>query len=260
MLSDLPPATDDMPERESSGELSDSDAEALRRLVAGAAHDLNNLLVVVTGCAELALDDGSLSPRTRELVGQILDVAGRARTLSTRCLLIGHPGEPSAAVDLVGLVLSSRGVLGRLVGDGVEVQIESDGAPILVHADPSQLEQVIFNLAVNAREAMPAGGRLTMAVTTAELRIDLGSGAPPRRVARLIVSDTGRGIDPSVRERMFEPHVTTKAAAFGTSGLGLSVVRAVVDRLGGDIDVLSAPGVGTTFVIDLPRASGAADR
>lgn len=236
-----------MPERESS----ESDARALRQLMAGAAHDLNNLLVVVAGCAELALDDASLSPRARELVGQILDVAGRARSLSTQCLLLGRVPVAAASIDLADLLQSSRGVIGRLVGDGVQVLVEGGGTPVWVRAEASQLEQVLFNLAVNAREAMPTGGRLTVAATI----VDVQGGEALRRVARLIVSDTGRGIDPGVRERMFEPHVTTKTAA-ESAGLGLSVVKTVVDRLGGAIDVISARGVGTTFVVDLPLAGG----
>lgn len=238
-----------MSERESS----ESDARALRQMMAGAAHDLNNLLVVVAGCAELALDDASLSPRARELVGQILDVAGRARTLSTQCLLRGQEPGAAAAVDMAELLLSARGVLGRLVGDRVHVQIEAGDGPVWVRAEVSQLEQVLFNLAVNARDAMPGGGRLTIATTAVDAQPDGG----PRPLARLIVSDTGHGIDPGVRERMFEPHVTTKAAGQSV-GLGLSVVRTVVDLLGGEIDVISARGVGTTFVIDLPRVSGPA--
>lgn len=218
--------------------------------MAGAAHDLNNLLVVVAGCAELALDDATLSPRARELVGQILDVAGRARTLSTQCLLLGRAQTPLTSVDLAALLESARGVIGRLVGDAVQVQLEPSPAPVWVHADASQLEQIIFNLVVNARDAMPGGGRLTLAATTAELQI----GGAPRQMARLIVSDTGRGIDPGVRDRMFEPHVTTKPAG-ASAGIGLSVVRTVVDRLGGEIDVISARGVGTTFVVDVPLAS-----
>lgn len=222
----------------------------MRQLMVGTAHDLNNLLVVVAGCAELTLDDDTLSPRSRELVSQILDVAGRARSLSNQCLLAGRQPLPLASVDLAWLLESSRGVIGRLVGEAVHVQLEPSGGPAWVQAEVSQLEQILFNLVVNARDAMPGGGRLTLAATTADVQT---SGAA-RQVVRLIVSDTGRGIDPGVRDRMFEPHVTTKPQ--GTSaGLGLSVVRTVVTHLNGEIDVISARGVGTTFVVDLPLAS-----
>lgn len=234
----------------------DGDVDRLRRVVAGAAHDLNNLLVVAMGCAELALDDQSLSPSSRRLVQQIVHAVDRARALSERALRTGGSPAPVPIVDVAAWLTESADLLERLVGDGVRLQVQTGETPLRVSGDASQIEQVIFNLALNARDAMPGGGTLTIAAAEdadAAGRAATADDRAARRV-RMTVSDTGSGIEPALLQHMFEPYVTTKAAGKG-SGLGLAVVRTVVDQLGGSVDVVTAPGEGTTFAITLPLAA-----
>ncbi len=222
--------------------------EFLRRLAAGTAHDLNNILLVVIGCAELSLDDGSLSPYTRKRLHDILAATARASALTRQFLTLGQPPiVPLVAVDIGALLSSFESLLRLVVGDHIRLQLDPGPAPLWVLSDASQLEQVLLNLALNARDAMPTGGILT---------VTAGSVAGAR--GRLTVSDTGGGIDPAIRDRIYEPYITTKHDR-DHSGLGLAVVRSIVERLGGAIDVATTVGAGTTFAIDLPLtdASGA---
>ncbi len=234
----------------------DTRVESLRQLVAGTAHDLNNLLVLVNGCAELALTDEALSPRARQLVKETLDAGERATSLTRRLLSLGRPPAlRPARVDVAALLMSSASLLGRLIGDGVRLKLDASAAPLWVLADTSQLEQVIVNLVLNARDAMSAGGTLAISARAVTLQnagtSDAGRTCGSERAARLTVTDSGHGIDPAVRDRMYEPYVTTKASD-KHSGLGLAVVRGIVEQLGGSIDVTSTAGSGTTFTIDLP--------
>ncbi|MEZ5291166.1 MAG: ATP-binding protein [Vicinamibacterales bacterium] len=239
----------------SSPENENRELESYRQLVAGTAHDLNNLLLLVNGCAELALDDDSLRPQTRELVSAIVDAGGRARSLMQQRLSVGRAAVSTPVVDLAALLRSAATLLARLAGGEVAVRLLVEEAPLWVLAETSQIEQIVVNLTLNARDAMPDGGVLTITAgpgraEAASATAD-GASAPARNI-RLAVSDTGGGVDPSIRERMFEPYVTTKPSP--GSGLGLAVVRAVLEQLGGSIDVASDPGQGTTFSIDLPKA------
>ncbi len=233
--------------------------ESLRQQVAGTAHDLNNLLMLVNGCAELALLDDTLSPRTRQLMIDILDTGERAKSLTRQILALGTPMVACAAVvDVAALLNSSVALLDRMVGDDVTLNLQVTTAPLWVLGEASQLEQVIVNLTLNARDAMPSGGTLVISagvvVPPGAAVAEAGRAPEAGRVARLTVADTGTGIDPAVRERMYEPYVTTKDRDKG-SGLGLAVVRGIVDELGGSIDVATARGNGTTFAIDLPLAA-----
>ncbi len=232
-------------------------AEFLRRLAAGTAHDVNNLLLLVNGCAELALDDDTLRPHTRKLVHDILATGARAAALTRQLLALGRPSVASVAgVDVAALLRSSESLLGMLVGGRIKLQLESGTAPLWVMSNASQLEQVLVNLALNARDAMPEGGTLSI---TAGAVASQGSRAsapkPSRELGRVVVTvaDSGSGIDPAIRERMYEPYATTKHDTTH-SGLGLAVVRAIVDQLGGAIHVSTSSERGTTFVIDLPQA------
>lgn len=231
----------------------DGDVDRLRRAVAGAAHDLNNLLVVAMGCAELALDDQSLSPASRRLVQQIVHAVERARALSERALRTGGATAPPSIIDVSAWLTQSADLLERLVGDSVHLQVQAGEQPLRVSGEASQIEQVIFNLALNARDAMPEGGTLTI-VAAADAEAPAPAEEAAARRVRMTVSDTGSGIEPAMLQHMFEPYVTTKATGKG-SGLGLAVVRTVVDQLGGTVDVVTAPGEGTTFAITLPLAS-----
>lgn len=240
------------------GENQQEIVDFLRQQMAGAAHDLNNLLMLVNGCAELALLDDALSPPTRQLMDEILDTGERAKSLTRQMLALGKPLvlQPTA-VDVTALLKSSARLLDRLTGERISLNLEVAPAPIWVVAQASQLEQVIVNLVLNARDAMPTGGALAIAAVTAVPRRSAAGAAEGACeagcVARLIVTDTGSGIDPAIRERMYEPYVTTKSSDKG-SGLGLAVVRSIVDELGGSIDVATAVGRGTSFAIDLPLA------
>ncbi len=230
--------------------------EAVRQLAAGTAHDLNNLLLLVNGCAELALLDETLNPCTRQLMNEIIEAGERATSLTRRLLTLGKPpARQPAAVDVAALLMSSATLVGRLVGDRIRLSLDVGTAPLSVLADASQVEQVIVNLVLNARDAMAAGGTLTITAGAATRRSpdasDTGTRLESRRVARLTVSDTGSGIDPAVRARMYEPYVTTKSADTH-SGLGLAVVRGIVEQLGGSIEATTTPGTGTTFAVDLP--------
>lgn len=231
--------------------------EFLRRLAAGTAHDVNNLLLLVNGCAELALDDDTLSPHTRKLVHDILATGARAAALTRQLLALGRPPvAPCAVVDVAALLRSSESLFRRLVGERIRLHFEPGTTPLWVLSSASQLEQVLVNLALNARDAMPAGGTLSI-TTGAVAGHGVRASAPvssrgPGRVV-VTVADSGNGIDPAIRARMFEPYATTKGDATH-SGLGLAVVRAIVEELGGSIRVSTAPGRGTTFAIDLPQA------
>lgn len=229
----------------SSSDSEQHSIEFLRRLAAGTAHDLNNILLVVIGCAELSLDDDSLSPYTRKRMHDILAATARAAALTRQFLTLGRPpAVPLAAVDVAALLSSFESLLRLVVGEHIRLQLDPGPAPLWVLSDSSHLEQVLLNLALNARDAMPMGGTLT-------LTAGLVSGAR----GRLTVSDTGGGIDPTIRDKIYEPYVTTKDNG-DHSGLGLAVVRSIVEQLGGAIDVTTTVGAGTTFAIDLPLAAG----
>jgi two-component system cell cycle sensor histidine kinase/response regulator CckA len=240
-------------------DIDDGGAESLRRLAAGTVHDVNNLLVVVIGCAELALDDAPLSPRARQLMQEIVGVGERASSLTRQFLKAGRAAAaPAAVVDVAAVLTAAESLLARLVGDHITLHLEPGAAPRFVQAAASQIDQVLLNLALNARDAMPTGGTLSITLGGPHDASSVASArAEPRRLIRLTVADTGRGIDPAIRDRMFEPFVTTKADSDGR-GLGLAVVRAIVDQLGGTIRMTSVPSQGTTFVIDLPAAEPAA--
>jgi two-component system, cell cycle sensor histidine kinase and response regulator CckA len=228
---------------------------SLHRLAAGTVHDVNNLLVLVIGCAEMALDDETLSPRTRQLMHEIVGVGERASSLTRRFLALGKPVvRPTVAVDVVAVLTQAESLLRRVTGDHIQLWTDPGPTPQWVLAESSQIEQILVNLASNARDAMPSGGTVRIAVREAVGRRQ-GSEAvdAPLRVTRIAVADNGRGIDPSVQDRMFEAFFTTKRDGQG-SGLGLAVVRAIVDELGGSIEVTTAAGQGTTFTIDLPQA------
>ena len=229
-------------------------ATSLHWLAAGTVHDVNNLLVLVIGCAELALDDEMLSPRARQLMQEIVGVGERASSLTRQFLALGRPAAtPAGVVDVAAVLRAAESLLRRVTGEHVQLWIDPGPAAQWVLAEASQIEQVLVNLAGNARDAMPSGGTLRIALRDAVDRRPGEAAGPTGRVTRIVVADNGRGIDPAVQERMFEAFFTTKQEGRG-SGLGLAVVRAIVDELGGGIQVTTAPGQGTTFTIDLPQA------
>jgi PAS domain S-box-containing protein len=237
--------------------------EAVGRLAGGVAHDFNNLLTVITGRTQLLLARiGADAARRRELE-LIEQTAERAGSLTKQLLAFSRKQvlQPTL-LDLSAVIGALGSLLRRLIGEDIELTLRP--APDLppVHADRAQLEQVLMNLAVNARDAMPRGGRLT--ITTGTLTGGrAGDPVPAGDWVTLAVSDTGHGIDPASQALVFEPFFTTKEPGKGT-GLGLSIVYGIVEQSGGRIALESAPGHGTTFTLYLPgapeRVEGAAVR
>jgi PAS domain S-box-containing protein len=231
--------------------------EAVGRLAGGMAHDFNNLLTVIRGYSELLL--GRLGPADamRKDTEEIKKAADRATGLTRQLLSFSRRQFVETKVlDLNALVANMDGMLRRLIGeDLVELSAELDPATCFIKADPGQIEQVIMNLVVNARDAMPTGGRLmveTRNVTVGEeVRLD-AVGVAPGSYVLLAVRDTGLGMDAEVRSHLFEPFFTTKEKGRGT-GLGLSTVYGIVQQSGGSIAVESAPGQGAIFRIYFPR-------
>jgi len=231
--------------------------EAIGRLAGGVAHDFNNLLTVIKSHVEFLRE--KFNPGTEELedVEAIGEAADRATRITRQLLAFGrrNEGHPEALdVNRVATDLT-RGI-GRLVGEHVTIELALDPLVGRVRADRGQLEQVLLNLLVNARDAMPEGGKVTLntrQVTEDDLRETDLSRAPGHFIA-LVVSDNGCGMDEATRARLFEPFFTTKAPGQGT-GLGLATVYGIVEKHGGHITVNTKPGEGTTFVILLPASS-----
>ena len=228
---------------------------AVGELAAGVAHDLNNLLTAITGYGELALaSDGDA---WRDDVQRMILSAQRAAALAGRILDFSRPRVREAKVVNVNEVLTGmHGFLSRALGKGVSLDLRLEALGGFTHVDSYELEQVVVNLVINARDAMPAGGLVT--VRSAETRLD-GSfcrthpGTNPGAYVEVSVSDTGCGMDADTRSRVFEPFFTTKDASGGT-GLGLAIVSRIVKESGGSIWVTSELGNGATFDIYLPRA------
>jgi hypothetical protein len=236
--------------------------ESVGRLAGGIAHDFNNLLTAVMGNAELLLTSSDLGGEHREDVEEIMRAAERATTLTRQLLAFSRRQVLDLRpMDLNAAVLTVQQILQRLLGEDVEL-ITRLATPLgVVRADVGQIEQVLLNLAVNGRDAMPGGGRLTIETANVELPAAPASGEPvisAGRYVTLVVGDTGEGIDPEARAHIFEPFFTTKAPGEGT-GLGLATVYGIVKQSGGHIEVDSEPGRGTTFTIYLPRVDEVAE-
>lgn len=221
--------------------------EAVGRLAGGIAHDFNNLLTVIRGNAELLLSVREGFPDEVRMVDEVRMAADRAAGLVRQLLTFSRPQSAKPrVVNLNDVVADLAGILRRLLGAVITVDVEPAAVPIPVLADRGQLEQVVMNLAVNARDAMPDGGQLRLAVGWTYAPV-----GPAAKFARLSVADTGTGMSEEVKARIFDPFFTTKGPDKGT-GLGLAVVHGIVKQAGGEVTVVSATGVGTTFYIDLP--------
>jgi two-component system, cell cycle sensor histidine kinase and response regulator CckA len=222
--------------------------ESIGRLAGGVAHDFNNLLTAITGYSDL-LVSGLPDGEQRQDAEEIRRAAKRATDLTGQLLAVGRRSVLKPEVVSPNVVIDEmRNMLRRVIGDEIVMHFDLDPAIPFVLADPGQLEQVILNLAVNARDAMPDGGRLTIA--TRGVRTDRDRApAGPSRVA-IVVTDTGVGMDEVTRTRIFEPFFTTKGHGKGT-GLGLSTAYGIVSQSGGSIRVMSELGAGATFTITL---------
>ena len=238
--------------------------ESIGRLAGGVAHDFNNLLTVINGYSELLLlTHAELSELSKERVKLIRQAGERARDLTQQLLAFGRKQAiRPQSLDLNGLVRETETMLRRLLPETIDVVIRLDPALGLVTADPGQMHQVLLNLALNARDAMPWGGRLTMETANVDVDAYYCSTHPdagPGPCVLLAVTDTGIGMDESVRMHMFEPFFTTKGPGAGT-GLGLASAYGIIRQSKGWISVLSEPGKGSAFQIYLPRLYDAGSR
>jgi signal transduction histidine kinase/ActR/RegA family two-component response regulator len=230
--------------------------EALGQLTGGLAHDFNNLLLVIIGNLDDLLDSKKYSPADQELARQALEAAQRGADLIRSLLAFARrqPLQPRR-IAINDLMSGIARLLGRTLGERIEVSLELAPDIWPVVADPAQLETALTNLATNARDAMPKGGHLTIATANRHLDDDYGAqhaDVYPGDYAMIEVSDTGTGMPPEVAARIFDPFFTTKGRGEGT-GLGLSMVFGFMKQSGGHINVYSEPGVGTTFRLYLPR-------
>jgi len=227
--------------------------DAVGRLAGGVAHDFNNLLTALGGHAEFLVAGLDPDDPRRHEAEEIRRIGERAANLTRHLLAFSRRQMLQPRVlDLAELVAELEKMLTRLIGEHIELR--SVTAPDLwpVEADPGQLKQVVVNLIVNARDAMPTGGKLTIELANAEVT-DGADGALPGRYVRVVVADTGLGLDPGVREHLFEPFFTTKELGKGT-GLGLATTYGIVEQSGGFIRVESEPGRGTRFEVYLPAS------
>jgi two-component system, cell cycle sensor histidine kinase and response regulator CckA len=231
--------------------------EAVGRLAGGIAHDFNNLLAAIQCNVHLLRDSGEKDPDDDESLAEILEAVTRGAGLTRQLLTFARAGKGSSdPVDVASTVRSLEPMLRRLVTKNAVLRVITDEAPVTSEVDTTQLEQVVVNLALNARDAMPDGGSLTIEARTVERAAEAHLApveAPPGRYAMLRVTDTGTGMDEATRARVFEPFFTTKPQGKGT-GLGLSTVYAIVRQSRGYLGVESAPGVGSAFTILLPAS------
>jgi two-component system, cell cycle sensor histidine kinase and response regulator CckA len=229
--------------------------EAVGQLASGVAHDFNNLLTIIKGYSSMLMERNPAGPDARAAT-EIQQAADRAAALTHQLLAFGRRQTLQPRVlDLNAIIRGLEKILRRVLSENVDLTIRTAPGVGFVKADPVQMEQVLLNLVVNARDAMPKGGRLTISTAARHIDFDSGEGESYIRAGdyvTLSVADTGTGMDAATRERIFEPFFTTKEVGKGT-GLGLATVYGIVKQSSGHIGVDSEPGHGTTFYVLLPR-------
>jgi PAS domain S-box-containing protein len=234
--------------------------ESVGRLAGGVAHDFNNLLTVINGYSDFLLEELSSPDPLREYVEEIKKAGERAAALTRQLLTFSRKQviQPRV-VNLNRKVRLSAPMLERLIGEDIALETHLDGFLGPVMADPDQIQQVIMNLVVNARDAMPDGGKIVIATMNVELNKECCSASHPDAIpghyVLMTVTDTGTGMDKTTRQRIFEPFFTTKEVGKGT-GLGLATVYGIIRQSGGWIDVWSEVGAGSSFKMYLPRIDG----
>jgi two-component system cell cycle sensor histidine kinase/response regulator CckA len=235
--------------------------EAVGLLAGGIAHDFNNLLMIVAGYCESLRKAADLPDAQRTGLEQIAIAAEQATSLTAQLLALSRRAAVEPAImDFHAALEQTRKLLDRTMGDDIAIAMELAAAPVHVRMNRSDVGQILINLAINARDAMPSGGTFTIRTTVVSIRPEVTRpDLTPGAYVELTVSDTGSGMAPETRARAFEPFFTTKSAGAGT-GLGLASVARIVKAAGGEIHLESSPGAGTSFVILLPlqSASGTA--
>ncbi|GAA1597534.1 PAS domain-containing sensor histidine kinase [Actinoplanes couchii] len=236
--------------------------ESLGRLAGGVAHDFNNILAIIVNYTDFAVEEAAGNKALESDLKHVRNAADRAINLTRQLLTFtrGDTIQPQD-VDLNAAVAEVHAMLERTIGEHITLIEVPSSRPPVVHADPGQIQQVLLNLAINARDAMPDGGTLVLEADVTDLdggELEMQPPLPAGTYARLLVSDTGEGMTADVVARIFEPFFTTKPRGQGT-GLGLATVYGIVAESGGSLNVYSEPGVGTTFRIYLPLVTAPGD-
>lgn len=237
--------------------------EAIGRLAGGVAHDFNNMIGAIMGWAEMGCEDVPQGTRTRERFEKIREQSSKAAKLTSQLLAFGRRQILQRRnVNLNTLVQEEMSFLGKVIGAGIEVKVLSAPELAITQADPTQVEQVLMNLCLNARDAMPNGGQLIIETRNVEIDEQYCRAHPHAKSGKYVllsVSDSGIGMDKATLEQIFEPFFTTKEMGHGT-GLGLATVYGIVKQHGGFIYVYSEPGLGTSFRAYLPAENGSSER
>ncbi len=234
--------------------------EAFGQLAGGVAHDFNNLLTLINGYSQMLQRMVPATDGKQKMLGQIFRAGQRAASLTQQLLAFSRQQVlESKLLDVNTVVLDAEVLLRRLIGEDIDLTTTLSTHLSAIKADPGQIEQVIVNLALNARDAMPQGGKLTIETSELEIGEPPSGQAKPERYVTISISDTGVGILPELQERIFEPFFTTKSVGKGT-GLGLAVAHGIIKQSGGTIDLYSEVGVGTTLKIRLPAVGSSAPK
>ena len=233
------------------------------RLAGGVAHDFNNMLTVISGYNQMIRDQAQSGSAMRDYAEEIFKASNRAAALTSQLLTFSRRQIVEPKVFQINeMLVNTEKMMRRLIGEDIILSLHLAPNAGSIKADPGRLEQVIFNLATNARDAMPRGGRLTIETALCTLDEEYASlhpGVKPGEFVMIAITDSGQGMDAETRSRIFEPFFTTKEQGKGT-GLGLSTVYGIVKQSGGDIWVYSEPNKGTVFKLYFPKAPDPADQ